>query len=234
VTPVDTEGVLNQSSDRPTPDGPITIIVQAAGDGARWKSSTPKHLTVVNGERLIDRVVRQFRDNDRNTVLINGPYLIEGADKIAGGRDGIDSHLAVAPHWSRDGRTLVVLGDTWYTDAAARTILAPQPEWTMYARFTPSRVTGKPYPEPFAHSFWPAHHAMYADALRQVVALHEAGTLPRAGLWEVYKLMFGKLLPWDWRQYPVGHHVVIDDCTEDFDFIPDLVQWRVGCSSQPR
>lgn len=189
----------------------------ANGASQRWTASSNKHELVVDGEPILSRIVRLTAGHD---VVIAGPYPGLGVPNMIPDSDlGIvDGRLSVRSLWATRGRTLILLGDTYYSDAAMTRILDhPGPEPCLFARFHASQITGKPWPEPFANSFMVEHQAGHERSLRYVQALKDKGKLKRAGLWEAYKLEHGKLLPFRYQQRNYGNAVEIDDWTEDFD-----------------
>lgn len=200
----------------------------AAGDGLRWIASGGegrKHELVIDGETLIARTVRLVRERGVTDIVISGPYDGLGVPTFhpAAETDIVDGRLAVRSMWSDRGRTVILLGDVYYTDTAMRTIIdhaGNEPH--LFARFTGSRITGKTWAEPFANSFLAEHRAAHERSLRTVQTLKDRGRIKRAGLWEAYKLDHHRLLPFTYRTSNLGHATVIDDWTEDFDFAKDV------------
>lgn len=200
----------------------------AAGEQRRWREhggEGSKHLLVIEGEALLDRIVRQTLGHD---TIISGPYpghLVPTFQPTTD-VDIVDGRLGVRELWSDHSRTVILLGDCWYSDEAMQTILEhPGPEPCLFARFGPSRITGKPWAEPFANSFLPADHNRHESALRQAQAMKDKGRAKRAGLWEAYKLEHGQGGGFTYRTRNLGHAVEIDDWTEDFDGPEDYDRW---------
>lgn len=113
----------------------INTIIMAQGKQTRMGSlAHPKQLLVVNGEPLLARSLRLFG----SAVTVCWPSLglwaadIQGFVRYSLPRPGncILQGLAAARRLWRDhkGRTLVLLGDVFYTEAAAEAILRdPRP-----------------------------------------------------------------------------------------------------------
>lgn len=211
----------------------MRVIVMANGWGKRWADgggTTPKHLLVVDGETLLERITRQVHSLLRSgELVISGPYDLPGTRRYTPSgpmADWCDGRLGVQPLWSDRERTVILLGDTFYTDEAMAKILDHQGrEPCLFARFRKSRLTGKPWPEPFANSMMPRDREAHFLALTTVHDMAADGIIPRAGLWEAYKLQHKALLPFRWDQRNLGNAVEIDDWTEDFDSPADYERW---------
>lgn len=206
------------------------VIVIAAGRGSRWGDylGVPKHFAPVDGEPVIARTVRLFGDlGDTWIVGSDERYALPGthlfvprhrADHYEADRFTNNREL-----WSTEGRTLLLLGDVWFSDAAAAIIREEPDSWLWYCRFGASRYTGCERGEGFAFSFGPEHHALADAGLRRIVTERRAGTLYRAQGWELYRAMAGATVLFHKRDY--GHAVRIDDWTQDFDYPEDYRRW---------
>jgi len=226
-----------------------TIII-AAGGGTRWENfrNTPKHLVEVEGERLLDRTVRQFLKHGE--VIVAGHderYKVDGARFLRPRRNSAwreaSKFLDTQTLWSRDGRTVVAYGDVWFSDDAINTIANYESkDWVLFARFGLSAVTGGGS-ECFAQSFWSEHIQEHLTALLQIAKYRSEKKLSRCGGWEHYRQMNGIPL----KQHALGEcvnhgepkephtlecfdevrrFVNIDDWTDDFDYPEDLTRWE--------
>lgn len=221
------------------------VILTAAGQGTRWgpgqqpkpqwQGSLPKHLTVVEGEALLHRSVRLFRDAGAD-VWITGPpddsrYEIPESTLFVPINRPDDKECSMyswaRPIWNPEGRTIHCYGDVWYSEECVQSIMSfPKREWHMWWRPHGSKTTGKQWNEVWAHSFWPEHIEMENELIRRVVDLMNQRAIPRALIYEMYKLKHGKLLPFRYTQRALGDDVTtIDDWTEDFDQLQDLDKW---------
>lgn len=209
----------------------------AGGSSERWGNylGLPKHLVPIDGEALLHRTVRLLRANGIEDILVVGPFEICGVKsaRLIGYPEAVDGRLATACFWNPSGQTIVLMGDAYYSDEATRTIVGhSERDHHLFARFTPSHLTGKPWPEIFANSFWPEHHAAHEGSLSAVHAMLEQGELERAGLWEAYLLDHGRLHDGiDAATGSVcncGDATEIDDWTEDFDYPEDYDRWMAA------
>ena len=213
----------------------MRAIITAAGSGSRWSNylGQRKHLVRVDGERLIDRICRLLRRHGITDIWVSHhpqhPYDIPGTQSIVAPLEASNAmaRLATRPAWHPTDRTLVILGDVWLSEEAARIMTSDYVGWTHFARLSPSAATGKPGAEMFGCSFGPEDHDVYADAL------HRAGP---GSDWPAYCAFVGKPVdtePNDIRDW--GHHVEIpDDGTDDFDFADDFERFMFYRGRGPR
>lgn len=213
------------------------VIVICAGEGERWGDylGVPKHLIEVDGERLIDRTVRLALEHGATDVTVvakrgDTRYSVKGARramaKLNPENGDADKFLSSKHLWDKEGRTVVLYGDVWFSDEAMRTILSDtHTDWRLYARFGPSQTTGATSGECFAVSVYPGQHDEWTAALERVAAMWRDSRLKRCGGWETYRAMHA--VPDDQlskhRRYT--RHLWIDDWTEDFDKPGDYDTW---------
>ena len=199
----------------------------AGGESTRWKNymGVRKHELVVDGEPLLARMIRLVRERGVRDICLVGPYDY-GVQNFLPKRHRslLDGRLSVQPIWNKHGRTVVLMGDVYYTEEAMDAIVAGNgAEPCMFARFTGSAITGKTYGEIFADSFLPSHHRSHIALFQEVLKLTARGRLRRAGLWQAYLLSHGHAFPEVVANY--GDAVEIDDWTEDFDYPHDWDRW---------
>jgi hypothetical protein len=89
----------------------------------------------------------------------------------------------------------------------------------LFCRPKASIITGSPWPECFAQSFYPHQIAAHEEALHRIARLYKSGRLKRCGGWEHYRVMAG-INPRKRKEFG-GRMVVIDDFTDDFDYPKD-------------
>jgi hypothetical protein len=137
----------------------------------------------------------------------------------------VDRFASAEPYWSADGRTHLLFGDVYFTEAAADSMFAPCADpLRWYARPTPSGITGKPYGEIFAVSFDPEGGRLLSKHCEIVRSAYHSGGAPFALGWEVLSSVLGLPLKPCGRPCP-DSMTVIDDETEDFDFPNDFERW---------
>ncbi|HUV09938.1 MAG TPA: glycosyltransferase [Acidimicrobiia bacterium] len=208
---------------------PVRVIIAAAGSSDRWGDylGKPKQLAEVDGEPLLYRTLRLLRKHRIRDIVVTGDWSL-GVPSVVptGDTDAVDGRLAMRELWNPTGRTVVLMGDVFYSEEAIALILAHEDrDAHLFARFGPSSFTTKRWAEIFANSFWPEHHAGHEETLRTVAAMLRHGALKRAGLWEAYLFEHGHLKDGiDGTRGRVGNFgdaTEIDDWTEDFDWPED-------------
>ncbi|CKH13229.1 NTP transferase domain-containing protein [Mycolicibacterium smegmatis] len=186
----------------------VRHIIMAAGEGTRWGNHTgvPKHLIspLDDGEALLARLVRQLHERGENDVIVTGPqdykdYLPDHVQVVTpdvlGDTDewlGVTKFHNTVPHWSSTGRTILYWGDCWLDDCVVDAITRYEARrWLNWCRVNKSRVTGCPYGENFAVSFFPEHHSKYLEAMQITADAHRDGEITRSGGWEVLRAYAG-------------------------------------------
>lgn len=219
-------------------------IILCGGENSRWKgyrNTHRKHLIEIKGELLLDRTLRLVTTcsptsmfvvvNKRDLNLYNSQLSITtefyGINPTVPHQTGAYKFLSSKELWSQTGRTIVLLGDVWFSEEAIVKIFDESTDdWTAFGRAGDSKCTGKPYGELFAQRF-----ISYTEHEHNLMVLNEmylAGTCRRsASGWAHYQLMIGA----DPNLHTVGPRFVeVDDFTEDFDCPEDFNAWHVGRS----
>lgn len=207
----------------------MIVLVLCNGSEDKWGRPRPRHFVRVDGERLLDRTVRQF--GAYGDVVVSGPdarYKVPGAALYipVAEPDHLDADILLSTRalWAAHDRTIVVLGDTWFTDQAVDSVvgLVEPARWFYFGRAGGSRYSGTDYGEIFGLSFWPRDQLELLAAMQDVLARQRAG-LWRGGLWEHYRVLRG-IDPLEHRI--AGRFLEIDDETDDVDFPATFARWR--------
>lgn len=207
----------------------MRVIVAAAGPQHKWGNylGVPSHLAPVGGEPLLARTLRQALtiSDDVHVTYPPGDYRYLDAVPIgvaahARGEAYPSEYHATHRLWNPDGRTILLLGDTYFTDAAIATIAGfGGRRYQGFGRHGKSNVTGCRYGELWAASWWPEHHKQQDAYLAKIKSLRERGIVTRPTGWMLLRAWQGtdlakhRCLP-EWM-------TTIDDLTDDFDFPPD-------------
>lgn len=237
----------------------MNVIIVCAGESSRWNNylGCRKHLVKIDGERLIDRTVRLIEEYARGEYKIfivapNDDYKSKGAELFIPKKDEsigeADKFLNSKELWNRDGRTLYLLGDVWYSEEAMRTICGhDRHRWTVFGRFKRSSITGCRWREYFALSFHDQHIKRHEESLHRIIKMFKDGRLKKCGGWELSYAMGGipifnnssslpeKIFSYIYNRltsvifrlnlYKGADFVSIDDWTEDFDYPEDYDTW---------
>lgn len=203
------------------------VIAAAGGRGKLWTADTPRHLIPVppDGMPLLARTIGQVRQHTSDIHLTVPPadwrYRLAWTTVHERGDDYASEYASTRDLWSDTGRTVLLLGDVYWTDRAVRTVLTcPDRDYRVFGRQGASRITGTPYGEIFAASWWPAQIPALDRHLAVVHRTRAAGTVTRPPGWMLLR---------SWQGTPLGKHRVkrppfidIDDLTDDIDRPEDL------------
>jgi len=217
-------------------------IIICGGECKRWNNygGIPKHLVDIDGETLLHRTVRLLGDKDITVVVRDGKddrYNVKPA-KIANAnlnKDNFsaDKFLSSKDLWNKNGRTIILYGDVYFTEQALQEVMEyNNREWMLFARPFGSKLTGCPYPECFAQSFYPEDHEEHLSALYKIRDLKRSGKMTRCGGWEHYKVMCGGD-PSKIKEIILSERIkIIDDYTEDFDKPSDYDMWKYSIKNE--
>lgn len=219
----------------------MKIIITAAGDGRRWKNhlGIRKQFAVINGERIIDRIIRLFSDLGEIIVITKKGSEVPGVNNVYHTPElryrGIDKLNSTVPYWNveGDGRTLVLLGDVYWTDNGARILreaiekAETERQWFLCGRLGKSNIPGRDWSfnENFALYFTMSDHENFLRAIDRSVELVNQGLIRRNRMAQWYRIACGKDgYDADWREQPqqnLGHFVEVNDFTDDIDYGKD-------------
>lgn len=204
------------------------VMILAAGEGSRWENyrGTPKHLTTIEDEVLLERTCRQFLRYTDDVIVVGADSRYEVS--------GTTLYIPPAPKpkwqdmakfWSSherwgSKRTVLAFGDVYYTDDAVKTIMENKDEWHCFLRKGPSSFTGCEWKEIFAFAFNGTQNQRFREKIMKSIAQK---TAPSGGGWQLLRE-----LVWDTHNYLFDnpYYTNIDDWTEDFDFPIDLTHWE--------
>lgn len=199
----------------------------AGGADTKWTDrggTGRRHFQLVNGERVIDRLIRQLRERGVEDIGIICPdlpgYEINYTYRIAPtysewGHEALNGR----EHWSDTERTIQVYGDMIFGEGAMDTVVNDnERRWMMYGRIGKGIIKGGGG-ELFATSFWPEHREAWEGAMRMAIGLYKRGITKRAGSWEAYRIMAGARgrRVGLHRYYPGFFTNIRDGVTDDFD-----------------
>jgi hypothetical protein len=182
----------------------------------------PSHLVPLaahGGQPLLHRTVQQALTVTSDVHLTSPDddrYSLPEVTRHIRDADAPSEYAATRDLWSHDGRTILLLGDVYFTDGAVRRIADfTDRRFRVFGRYGPSGATGTPYGEIFAASWWPEQHQQMDAHLGLVHRIRAAGTVTRPPGW---------MLLYAWQGTPLAEHRVdpawfeeIDDWTDDFD-----------------
>ncbi len=186
----------------------MKYIVMADGDGTRWDNygGIPKHLIEVDGETLLERIVRLIRDREPDAEVIitshDPRYEVEGAVRY----EPEDNRIEIDRFtWEliEDG-CCFLYGDTYYTDNAMDTILNVTGDDILFFGSRKSIVAVKVYDS-----------EMFRKHVSTVKEMYLNGDIPKCVGWQVYQSFTGQEICGEKR--PDDKFVLFDDNTTDFN-----------------
>lgn len=186
-------------------------------------SGSGRHLREVDGERILDRTVRMAAQYAAEVIIVRpeGDTRYEVGGAVVED-ERLDHPLPSVRHmfwpsrhlWASSGRTVLLLGDVWFSEDGMRTIMQNRSIIATFGRMDASELTGCPYGEIWAFAFDSTEHDRIDLAIVRIAkprAMYGGGTITG---WEVLKALGAS--PW----------IEIDDFTEDFDSPEDFRKWK--------
>ena len=166
----------------------VRIIILCAGQASRWAPKQLKQLVPINDEPLLHRTVRLLRDFGYSDIHIahHDPQLhVEGCQHFTPSDSRwVMSTLYSSRHLWTD-RTIILLGDVYFTTNALQKILECPSEIQFVGRLGPSSYTGCPSREIFCLLFRDSVHSKLEHVLTNI--MKEAEYLHRATIRHYYK-----------------------------------------------
>jgi hypothetical protein len=206
----------------------MRIILTASGSQKKWEGhlGVPSHfapLTRHGGQPLIERTIEQLQRYGHEvhiTVPLDPRYGALAGTKHLRDWSYPSEYAASRDLWDDAGRTVLLLGDVYFSDQAIeRIMLFAKRQYMVFGRFGPSAITGTPYGEIFAASWWGEHHQQMDKYLANVHKLRARGAITRPPGWMLLR---------SWQRTPLQRHKVlpkhfieINDETDDIDFPVD-------------
>ncbi len=186
----------------------MRYIIMADGKGSRWQNhrGVPKHLADVGGETILARTVRLLRSltaDDEILITSHDPrYEVPGAVRYEPQRNVLEIDRFTAE--LIDDNVCFLYGDTYYQEAAMRTIVeTPVPQEMLFFGNARSIVAIKV-----------ADGALFRQHVDRVRALYLAGEIDRCIGWQVYQSYVG--LPFGEKRI-ADRFVEVGGDTEDFN-----------------
>ena len=195
-----------------------SIIILCAGEAERWNNylGIPKQLITIGGETLLERTVRLCRaknNYDIHIVSNNDLLRTETCNYFEPSKHQwiVETLLSTQSLWNE--KTIILLGDVFFTQKAIHTILKSDENFHFYGRFGASKYTSTTWGEIFALSFSRYEWPNLITNAQQVCLQAKSGG--RGKLWELYRSLAG-FLP---EEHKVENNIFISihDFTDDFD-----------------
>ena len=223
------------------------VIIPCGGDGSRWNEhlGIPKQLLQYDGhETVLARIIRLCGrpDVDKVYVTTNDPRISQAVTSVEvapvselSNPAPVDKIMSSEALWSTDCETVILFGDTYFTEPAIEIIIQHRANHVVFfGRLGSSEFTGKKGSEIYGVKFRPADvpslkaHCEFvrwsarAGHLRKELALTKMIMASMVAADGLYPDQYN----WDQGHYDTKYMVKVDDRTEDFDCPKDFENWK--------
>lgn len=200
------------------------------GDYKEW--TTPRQLTIINGEPLVARTIRLLRENgvddiaiSSNNPMFNGfgvPVLHHHNQwEVIG--DEQANGTWVNAFYPIDEPVCYIFGDVVFSPAAIKKIVETETTSIQFFASAPpfSKEYKKEYAEPFAYKVVNTRHFRYC--IEQLKIYENEGKFNRHPIaWELWQVIKGTKL----NDIIYDNYVAINDYTCDIDHPDDVLNFR--------
>lgn len=193
----------------------------------------PRQLSVINGERLLDRTIRLLKENGINDIIVTGEYTDIDA-KVINPKDNTYEYDTDKGYWLDafsgllDKPTCFIWGDVYFSENAIKTIVNTDTDSTLFfcSHLNRSFRYIKRHDEPFAYKVIDTD--LFEEHINIVKGLYDNGKTNRHPIvWELYRSINGI----DVNEHKLTNNVVIiNDITCDIDAPKDIkkIEERIG------
>lgn len=211
----------------------MKYVIMCGGDYDDF--TTPKQLSVVNGERLVDRTIRLLKENGIEEIYITSNderfdscgvprlkhpnyYKVISEEKKYIKGYWLD---AFYPYFKSSDKITFIFGDVYFTENAIKTIVNYKTDKNiLFGTSDAKNEEHQNWGEPFAYIV--NNYAEFMDGVSAVKKLQDENKLLRVALvWELYRYLNG--LDVNRQEVLDETYVVIDDGTIDVDY-PDQIE----------
>lgn len=209
---------------------PMKYIIMCGGTYRRW--DTPRQLTQIHGEPIVERTIRLLREAGITDIAIssdhaaferfgvpvlhfNNHFDVFGADNCSG--------VWCNGFYSTDEPVTYLFGDVVFSPAAIRTIIDTVTDDVMFFASAPPFAPEyrKPHAEPFGFKVVDQKH--FRKAIERCKKLDAEGRFNRRPIaWELWQVVSGGVL----NMIDYTNYVVINDYTCDVDSPEDIRFFR--------
>jgi choline kinase len=195
--------------------------------GEYEKFQTPKHLSIVKGERLVERTIRLLKENGIEDIAIssNSP-LFDGLGvprlehnntykQINGTQEG----YWLDAYYPMQDPVCYLYGDVYYTEQAIKTIIDNKDKGNiLFGTSIARNELHQNWGEPFAYKV--NDPITFFKGIEAVKKLQDEGKTKRMPVsWELYRYLNGLDVN---IQRITNNYIDIDDGTMDIDYPEDI------------
>jgi len=203
----------------------MRFYILANGNGSRWNGylGCQKHEIEIDGEKLIDRIIRQLVENKQKDIVIVGDYQDEHCSNyINKSERKYDLFVELAEMTT--GEFVMLNADCFYTDKIIKDIIKRKAEngWLHWCNPSINEFTGKPYGEGYAHKV--SNLNWWIEKLKELkIRILRNEINPNATTdWLINRFLYGCTELYEHNpKYLSEYDVYWNDETDDFDFPED-------------
>ena len=199
--------------------------------------SEPRQLSIINGERLLDRTIRLLRENGIKDIIVTGNYTDIDA-KVIDPEENTYSYTTNKGYWLDafngflDKPTCFIWGDVYFSDEAIKTIVETKGDMFFCSYKNQDKRYIKKWDEPFAYKA--ENIELFKKHIDRVKKLYDKGLCGRNPIiWEVYRSIKGLNVN---RHELADGVTIINDITCDIDSPADIakINYKLGASKMVR
>lgn len=199
----------------------MKYIIMCGGDYKDFK--TPKHLSVINGERIVDRTIRLLKKHGVKDIYISsnnkafdncGVPRIEHDNNFTLEKDKCTGYWLDAFYPVQE-EVCYIFGDVYFTDNAIKTIVEYDSKLdTLFGTGIAKNKFHENWGEPFAYKV--KNYKEFLKGIEEVKKLFDEGKIKRHPIvWELYRYLNG--LDINIQKVLDKNYICIDDGTIDID-----------------
>lgn len=203
----------------------MKYIIMCGGEYDKFK--TPKHLSIIKGERIVDRTIRLLRENGIKDIYIssNNPLFDDcGVPRLEHNNtfrveNGKAYGYWLDAYYPVKEPVCYMYGDVYYTEKAIKTIVEYKGINTLFGTSDAKNKYHNNWGEPFAYKV--NDYKSFFRGIEKVKELQDKGETNRIPItWELYRYLNG--LDINVQQVLDETYVCIDDGTMDIDYPEDV------------
>lgn len=202
----------------------MDYIIMCGGNYTQFE--TPKQLTVINGERLVDRTIRLLRENGIKDIYVSAtnpifdsvgvPRLIHDNKSLVWDNNKEVSGYWIDAYYPTEKPCVYLHGDVYYSENAIKTIVNLKPTInTFIGNALAKNKEHKNWGEPFGWIV--VNQKEFRSGIEKTKRLQDEGKLDRgyALSWELYRVLNGT--DPNYMLIDDKNYLCIDDETIDID-----------------
>lgn len=205
----------------------MKYIIMCGGEYEAFK--TPKHLSVINGERLADRTIRLLKENGIEDIYIssNNPLFDScGVPRLEHTntyeqKNGTQYGYWLDAYYPVEEPVCYIYGDVYFSPEAIKTIVeCDRPDNILFGTSMAKNEQHNNWGEPFAYKV--NDYKRFFKGIEKVKQMQDDGETDRMPVtWELYRFLNG--LDVNIQQVLDDTYICIDDGTIDIDK-PDAIE----------